>query len=121
MRVPYLQLLTGAVEFGIQCDQVGRDPVEIVGVIGADAELEQPPLRGGHDVELLAAVDGGEGVPGAVGGVLRWLQPEFRVVTAGGLHVGHPHRDRCQTVQTHRCCPLPRCVNALSFHSAFSI
>jgi len=88
MRVACLQLLTGAGEFGIQCDQVGHDPVEILGVIGADADLQQAPLRGGDDVELLAAVDGGKGMAGAVDGALRWQQPEFRVVAAGGLHVG---------------------------------
>jgi hypothetical protein len=54
------QLLTAAAGLGVQSGKIGLDSVEVLGIIGADADLQQPPQRRLGNGELLATVEAGK-------------------------------------------------------------
>jgi len=54
----------GALDRHVKHGQRGRDPVQVVRVVGTDAQLQQPAASTVHDAQLFAAVGGGEGVVG---------------------------------------------------------
>ncbi len=78
-----------------QPGQVGGGAGQVVGVVHADVQLDQPPGGSVDDPQLTAGVAGGEPAV-AVGG-----QPEFGVVGGGAGDVRHAHGDRGQAVQGH--------------------
>jgi hypothetical protein len=64
------------------------DVVNVVGVVSADAQLDQSAAGGFDDAQLFAAIGGRKS--GAVTG-----QPEFVIVPRGLFDVRHAYGDRC--------------------------
>ena len=91
--ISHPQLVIGSGELRIEGGEVGRDAVEIVAVIGTNADLKEPPPRGRRDGQLIAAVDGGERASQPVRRALRGCQSKFLVVSGDRLNVGHSQRD----------------------------
>ncbi|MGH3213069.1 MAG: hypothetical protein ACRDPD_20765 [Streptosporangiaceae bacterium] len=50
-----------------QAVQPGRGPLEVIGVVRSDPQLDQAPDRRGDEAELAAAVTGGEPAVALVG------------------------------------------------------
>ena len=100
-----------ALDHQVQRGQRRGDAVQVVGVVGSDAELHEPPTRVVHHPQLLTAVGGGEPVLRRrhqhLSAVRRrdqiglGQQPEIGVVLGGLPHVGHAEGDRGEPVQSH--------------------
>ena len=87
-----------------QPGQVAGRAGQVVGVVHAHAQFDQPPGGGLDDPQLATGVAGSE--PAVIIG----RQPEFSVVGGGIRHVRYAHGDGGQAVQSHRRLPfLGRC------------
>jgi hypothetical protein len=80
--------------------QVGHDAVDVVPVIGADMQLEQPTARAARQHQLLATVDGGKR-PCPSGETGRG-ETELLVVVRRLVDVRDADDDLYQSVQGHR-------------------
>src|SRR5438046_577853 len=78
-----------------EAGKAAGDPTQVVGVVDTDAELEQAAARRRHELQLLAAVDGG------VAAFARRRETELLVVRGGPRHVGDADGDRGETMQGH--------------------
>ena len=83
--------------------QVRRGPGQVVGVVDADAQGDQPPGGRGNQPQLAAGVQGAEPPVGLRG------EAELGVVGGGLLDVRHADGDRQQPVQAHGCLPVLCC------------
>ena len=86
------------------CDAVrlGRsaDPLDVVGVVGRECELDEAPVRRVDDAELIAAIGRGEHAVVALG------QAELAVELLRRVDVGHAECHVGKTVQGHLATPI---------------
>ena len=75
--------------------ELALDPVQVIGVLGADADLDQATLRSVRQLELLPAVGSSERVPA------QWGETEVGVVGGSLLDVRDADGDRGESVQGH--------------------
>src|SRR5439155_24159803 len=91
-----------ALDGPIEPREASGNALEVVGIVRADRELDEPPARRAHEDELLAAVGGGEAA------VADRDEPELLGVSRRGSDVRNTEASGGEAVECHGSLSVPR-------------